>query len=283
MRSMTGLGRATAEDEERKVAVFIKTLNGKGLDVSIRANINLYEFEFEVRNKIKEYLQRGTVSVLVQVETKKPKGNVVNPDALVSTFQFFKDLAKRSGFNLSDDMAFYASLRYVEMAEEELEEETKALIIQALTDAVGEVIKSREEEGTKLKEELISRLKVIREHLKNILENKDSILERAKKRVLEKAKELNLPEGNPTVLNEISLILSKMDIEEEVTRFKVHLERFEGLLDAQGEVGRKLEFLLQEMHREINTLGNKMPELSKWVVEIKAEVDRLKQQVANIE
>jgi uncharacterized protein (TIGR00255 family) len=283
MRSMTGLGRATAEDEERKVAVFIKTLNGKGLDVSIRSNINLYEFEFEVRNKIKEHLQRGTVSVLVQVEAKKPKGNVVNPDALVSTFQFFKDLAKRSGFNLSDDMAFYASLRYVEMAEEELEEETKALITQALTDAVGEVIKSREEEGTKLKEELLLRLRVIREHLRNILENKDSILERAKKRVLEKVKELNLPEGNPTVLNEISLILSKMDIEEEVARFKVHLERFEGLLDAQGEVGRKLEFLLQEMHREINTLGNKMPELSQWVVEIKTEIDRLKQQVANIE
>ena len=283
MRSMTGLGRATAEDEERKVTVFIKTLNGKGLDVSIRANINLYEFEFEVRNKIKEYLQRGTVSVLVQVEAKKSKGNVVNPDALVSTFQFFKDLARRSGFNLSDDMAFYASLRYVEMAEEELEEETKALIIQALTDALREVVKSREEEGAKLKEELLSRLKIIREYLKNILENKDSILERARKRVLEKAKELNLPEGNPTVLNEISLILSKMDIEEEVTRFKVHLERFEGLLDAEGEVGRKLEFLLQEMHREINTLGNKMPELSQWVVEIKAEVDRLKQQVANIE
>ncbi len=283
MRSMTGLGRATAEDEERKITVFIKTLNGKGLDVSIRSNINLYDFEFEVRNKIKEHLQRGTVSVLMQVEAKKPKGNVVNPDALVSTFQFFKDLAQRSGFNLSDDMAFYASLRYVEMAEEELEEETKALIIQALTDAVGEVIKSREEEGAKLKEELLFRLKVIREHLRNILENKDSILEKAKKRVLEKAKELNLPEGNPTVLNEISLILSKMDIEEEVARFKVHLERFEGLLDAQGEVGRKLEFLLQEMHREINTLGNKMPELSQWVVEIKAEVDRLKQQVANIE
>ena len=100
---------------------------------------------------------------------------------------------------------------------------------------------------------------------------------------MEKAKELNLPEGNPTVLNEISLILSKVDIEEEVTRFKVHLERFEGLLDTQGEVGRKLEFLLQEMHREINTLGSKMPELSQWVVEIKTEVDRLKQQVANIE
>jgi uncharacterized protein (TIGR00255 family) len=192
MRSMTGLGRATAEDEERKVTVFIKTLNGKGLDVSIRSNINLYEFEFEVRNKIKEYLQRGTVSILVQVEAKKPKGNVVNPDALVSTFQFFKDLAQRSGFNLSDDMAFYASLRYVEMAEEELEEETKALIIQALTDALKEVVKSREEEGAKLKEDLLSRLRIIREHLRNIIENKDSILERVKKRCLEKAKELNL-------------------------------------------------------------------------------------------
>jgi len=108
-------------------------------------------------------------------------------------------------------------------------------------------------------------------------------LERLKHRVLERAKELGLPEENPTVLNEIVFLLSKMDIEEELTRFKVHLERFENLLNSEEEVGRRLDFLLQEMHREINTLGNKMPELSKWAVEIKVEIDRLKQQVANVE
>ncbi len=282
MHSMTGLGKASAEDEERRVAVFIKTLNARGLELSVKSNINLYELEFEIRNKIKEYLQRGTVSVFVQVETKKPKA-VVDPDTLISTFHFFKTLAERYGIDLSDDMAFYSSLRYVERVEEDLEEGTKELINQALSTALKEVLKSREEEGKKLKVELLSRLNLIKENLKNILERKESILERVKNRVLDKAKELNLPEENPVVLSEIALILSKMDIEEEVARFRIHLERFEELLSGQGEMGRKLEFLLQEMHREINTLGNKMPELSQWVVEVKTEIDRLKQQVANIE
>jgi len=115
------------------------------------------------------------------------------------------------------------------------------------------------------------------------MDTKDDIVGRIRERIVERAKRLNLTEEHPLVLNEIVFLLEKMDVEEEVTRLKTHLSRFRKLLAEQGDVGKRLEFLAQEMHREINTLGNKIPDLSEFVVEIKAEIDRIKQQAANVE
>ncbi len=282
MRSMTGVGKGVSESENWRVMVFIKTLNSKGLETSVKSNINLYEFELDIRNLLKDHIKRGTTSVVIQIEPKLEK-SPLDLQSLVKTFQTFKSFAQELNINLSDDMAFYASLRYAERKEEELNDEIKFLVNQALLQALKELIRSREEEGRKLKEDLIERIEIIKANLAQIVERKDELLERLKQRILERAKELNLSESNPTVLNEMVFLLSKMDIEEELARFKIHIKRFEDLLNSEEEVGRRLDFLLQEMHREINTLGNKMPELSKWVVDIKVEIDRLKQQVANVE
>jgi len=279
---MTGVGKGVLENENWRAVVFIKTLNSKGLEISIKSNINLYEFELDIRNLVKDYIRRGTVSLIIQFEPKLEK-TPLDFQNLVRTFQSFKSLAQELNINLSDDMAFYASLRYAERKEEELMEEMKSLIYQSTLQAIKELLKSREEEGKKLKEDLRGRIEVIKAHLSHILQKKEEILERLKEKVLERAKELGLSESNTTVLNEIVFLLSRMDIEEELTRFRVHLERFESFLELEEEVGKRLDFLLQEMHREINTLGNKMPELSKWTVDIKVEIDRLKQQVANVE
>jgi len=279
---MTGVGKGVSENENWRAVVFIRTLNSKGLEISIKSNMPLYEFELDIRNFLKDYIKRGTVSLIIQIEPKLEK-SPLDLQSLIRTFQTFKSLSQELNINLSDDMAFYASLRYAEKKEEELNEEIKSLVNQALFQALRELVQSREEEGRKLKEDFTERIKIIKANLTQILERKEEVLERLRHRVLERAKELGLPEENPTVLNEIVFLLSKMDIEEELTRFKVHLERFENLLNSEEEVGRRLDFLLQEMHREINTLGNKMPELSKWAVEIKVEIDRLKQQVANVE
>ncbi|WP_333785041.1 DUF1732 domain-containing protein [Thermocrinis sp.] len=279
---MTGVGKGVLENDNWRAVVFVKTLNSKGLEISIKSNINLYEFELDIRNLVKDYIKRGTVSLIIQLEPKLEK-TPLDFQNLVRTFQSFKSLAKELNINLSDDMAFYASLRYAERKEEELMEDMKSLIYNSTLQAIEELLKSREEEGKKLKEDLRGRIEVIRAHLSHILQKKEEILERLKEKVLERAKELGLSESNTTVLNEIVFLLSKMDIEEELTRFRVHLERFESLLELEEEVGKRMDFLLQEMHREINTLGNKMPELSKWTVDIKVEIDRLKQQVANVE
>ncbi|WP_448584619.1 YicC family protein [Thermocrinis sp.] len=279
---MTGVGKGVSESENWRVMVFIKTLNSKGLETSVKSNINLYEFELDIRNLLKDHIKRGTTSVVIQIEPKLEK-SPLDLQSLVKTFQTFKSFAQELNINLSDDMAFYASLRYAERKEEELNDEIKFLVNQALLQALKELIRSREEEGRKLKEDLIERIEIIKANLAQIVERKDELLERLKQRILERAKELNLSESNPTVLNEMVFLLSKMDIEEELARFKIHIKRFEDLLNSEEEVGRRLDFLLQEMHREINTLGNKMPELSKWVVDIKVEIDRLKQQVANVE
>ncbi|AAC06937.1 endoribonuclease YicC domain-containing protein [Aquifex aeolicus] len=118
----------------------------------------------------------------------------------------------------------------------------------------------------------------------NVLDRKkEEFKERIKERVLERAKALNLPEEHPTVLNELMFLLEKYDVNEEVQRLKAHVERFKKLLESEGEVGKKLEFLAQEMHREITTLGNKIPDFSEYTVEVKAEIDKIKQQAANVE
>ncbi|WP_448588383.1 YicC family protein [Thermocrinis sp.] len=279
---MTGMGRGVLENKDWRVVVFLKTLNSKGLEVSIRSNLSLYEFEFDIRNVIKDHIRRGSVSLMIQIEPTSGR-SPINLQDLVGTFQTFKSLARELNINLSDDMAFYASLRYAEKKEEEIDEEIKSLVHKALLQALEGLIQSRTEEGERIKEDLKERIYTIKRHLSQILEKKDEILERLKQRILDRAKELDLSETNATVLNEMVFLISRMDIEEELLRFRVHLERFEKLLGSEEEVGKKLDFLLQEMHREINTLGNKMPELSHWVVEIKTEIDRLKQQVANVE
>ncbi|RUM32490.1 MAG: coproporphyrinogen III oxidase, partial [Aquifex sp.] len=122
------------------------------------------------------------------------------------------------------------------------------------------------------------------EKIVNILDkNKELVKEKIKNRVLERANALNLPEEHPTVLNELMFLLEKYDVNEEVQRLKTHIERFKKLLESDGEVGKKLEFLAQEMHREITTLGNKIPDFSEYTVEVKSEIDKIKQQAANVE
>lgn len=130
---------------------------------------------------------------------------------------------------------------------------------------------------------MVERLNKIEELMQEVLKQKEEIYEKAKRKVLEKAEELGLSENKALVLNEITLIMSKMDVEEEITRLRSHLKKSRELMKSNEDVGRKLEFIFQEMHREITTLSNKLPDLSSLAVEIKTEIDRLKQQVANVE
>ncbi len=279
---MTGFGKGEEESEGWRVRVFIKSVNGKSLEVFIKSNVDLTPVEMALRKKVKERLRRGTVSVVVEVETKKAE-YLIDTQRVKDNLQLVKSLARELSLNVSDDVLFQISWRYAEKKSEEMNQELQGSIERALESAIEELIKSRKEEGEALARDMGERLGRIEKTFDLILKEREKVYEGLKNRVLEKARELGLSESHPTVLNEITFLLSKMDIEEEITRFKAHLERAREVLKPQEEAGRRLDFLLQEMHREINTLGNKMPELSHYVVEIKAEIDRLKQQSANVE
>ena len=282
MLSMTGFGSGVCENEKWTVNVFAKSLNGKTLEVFIKSNYNLMSLEFSIRKMVREFVRRGSVSLHIDVR-KKGISEPIDLENLLTNINFFKIVREKLGLDVSDDMILQLSARYSEAPREEidplLEEATSCALVQALK----ELVNRKAEEGQHMKRDMEERLKTIESLLQELLRSKDQVYEKVKRRVLEKAEELGLSENRSLVLNEISLILSKMDVEEEITRLRVHLERCREIMGLDEDVGRKLEFLFQEMHREITTLSNKLPELSHIAVEIKTEIDRLRQQVANVE
>ncbi len=279
---MTGFGKGEAESPNWKVVVMLKSLNGKGLDISIRIPSYLMPLEERIRKSIRSKLRRGTVQVMLDIESKE--GSIpIDGNKLRGNVRTLKELAKSVGLEVGDEKLFELSLRYSERVQTEVDEELAGTVLEALSKALEELLESRRKEGEVLKKDLRSRVDRINSLLSEIISNKEGIYQRMKEKVLERAQRLELPEEHPTVLNELLFLMEKMDVEEEITRLKSHLERFERLLETENEVGKKLEFLAQEMHREINTLGNKIPDLSKFVVDIKSEIDRIKQQVANVE
>lgn len=279
---MTGFGKGEAESENWKVTIIMRSLNGKGLDISLRMPSFLIPMELEIKNEIKKYLRRGTVTVFIDLEQK-----VVRPpidvEKLKANVEMLKELSNSVGLNPTDDKIFDYAWRYSEKAEIELDEELKNVVMEALKKAIKELLESRRKEGEALKKDLSKRIRKIEEIVNVLDKKKDEFKEKIKKKVLERAKALNLPEEHPTVLNELMFLLEKYDVNEEVQRLKAHVERFKKLLESEGEVGKKLEFLAQEMHREITTLGNKIPDFSEYTVEVKSEIDKIKQQAANVE
>lgn len=282
MLSMTGFGKGVCESDKWRVSAFVKSLNGKGLEIFVKSNYNLMELEFTVRRLVKEFVKRGTVSVHIDVERK----DIIEPvsiEKLVANLQFFKLIRDKLNLSVSDDTILQLAVKFSDQPGQEIDQELEEVLSCAMTDALKELLNRRSQEGMFLKADIEERLRKIEEVLEQISIRKDSIYESARKKVLEKAKELGLAQDSALVLNEIALILSKMDVEEEVARLRSHIQRAKDIIKKGDEVGKRLEFILQELHREINTLGTKLPDLSPFVLEVKTEIDRLKQQVANIE
>jgi uncharacterized protein (TIGR00255 family) len=279
---MTGVGKAVWENESWKVSTLIKSVNSRGLDIFIKSNYNLSPVEMNIRKLIRDAIARGTVSVQIDITPKKAE-TPVDVGKILLNVEIIKTIAKELGLKLTDDTIFQIAWKNSERIMEELSPQLEDCLYTSLRSALSDLIRSRKEEGQHLKEDIKMRTRRIESLLESIERQKEEVLNSIKNRVIEKAKELGLPDTHHTVLSEITFILSRIDVDEEITRIKSHLQKIKSLLNSEGEVGRKLDFVLQEMHREINTLGNKLPEFSQWVVEIKTEVDRLKQQVANIE
>ena len=280
---MTGFGRGEAQDENWRVVVFIKSVNGKGLDFNLRLPAQFLFLDPELRKKVKESLKRGSLQCTVNVESKGflPP---VDVQVLKASSQALKELLRGLDLKVSDDLIFETAWKHAERLQKSEEEETIANLIRtAFEQALKELIESREREGKAIKEDLLARVEKIEKTLDRIESEKERIRERIKERIVEKAKEIGLDENSLLPKQEILFLLERMDVEEEISRLKEHLRAFRKLLSSEEEVGKKLEFLAQEMHREITTLGNKIPDLHPFVVEIKAEVDRIKQQSANVE
>ncbi len=289
--SMTGFGRGEVNGNEYMVSVEIRSLNHRFLDVEIRLPKNLQSFDTDVRELINRNLSRGRVSVAVTVRGGEiSSGSLTIDKPLAMNYLRLLEGLKQD-LNLNGPIQLEQLLALPDIFLFESNDESKSEILKALKKSVNLALEDlkgmRLREGEELCKDLAARIASIDILITNIekcsKDNAAEIFTKLKNRVAEIANMESLNEGRLEA--EVAILAEKADVTEECIRFKSHNTMFMELLDKPSSEGRKLNFLLQEMHREANTIGAKVndAEVAHWVVEVKEEVEKLREQIQNIE
>ncbi|MGC9143172.1 YicC family protein [Hydrogenobaculum sp.] len=286
-RSMTGFAQKTAEVNGFSITLTLKSVNGKGLDISVKIPSQDFQIlETYIKDRIKNYLTRGTVLVSIDLKQKKDIKDI-DVGFLENIIKDLKEACNRLNISLTDDKIFDIAMETYKTSQEkdeETKERIKDTILTLFEEALREFIESKEKEGEFLLKDIKSRVELLEEYLLKARENFKEYENASREKILEKAKSLNLEEQNPLVINELMLLLQKLDISEELSRIENHLNHMLDIISSeQVEKGKKIEFVAQELHREITTMSNKVPELSRIAVNMKYETDKIKQQSANLE
>jgi len=283
-KSMTGFGYGKINFEDLEIEIRAKSVNGKGLDISIKGDRDITFFlEKELRDIIKSKIERGNIQIYIGVKHSKPKV-LINLENLKEAINTIYKLSEELNIQLTADKMFdLANHISSEQEREVLTEELKQKVLELFNNVLDQLVEERAKEGKKLTQDIEKRLEEILKLVNEIDKEKDKIQEKIKNKLVEKIKELLGENYSERAYIEASIMADKMDITEEIVRLKSHIARFKELLKQEKSIGKKLDFLCQEMHREINTLGNKIPDFSNYVIEIKTQIDKIRQQVANIE
>jgi uncharacterized protein (TIGR00255 family) len=283
---MTGFAFVKKVFDDYEVNIKVKSLNNKSIDISIKGDKNVLMYlDLEIRKLVQQYFERGSFQLYININALTPKF-IVEPEKLTQYANVVREITKQANINLSDDKLYEVTIGMImnnNNLEEELDDTLKENILNAVKEALNALKEEREREGKSLILDIESRLNKIEEMLKEIEDKKEKVLESAKEKVYQKVKQLLGENYSERAFIEATLLADKLDITEEVVRLKTHIQRFRELLNLNEPIGRKLDFMCQEMLREINTLGNKMPDFSKFTVEMKTELEKIRQQVQNIE
>ncbi len=288
--SMTGFGKGTAAKGDLIVEAELKSVNSRYLEISFKLPKSLQSKEYELRELIRNKIKRGKLIVGVAVkkngaETNKLNLDVENLKSAVSFLQQIKESASLKGDITIDNVLEFQQFLFAE-DERESEQEFE-LLAEALEKAVDQLSKMRDGEGQELEKDLRKRIQSIGEIVGKIEEaNKQGVIEQYDK-LKERAKSLlgELEISKERMDMELALLVDKSDITEECVRLKSHTKFFLENLNNSAEVGRKLNFLCQEINREANTIGNKTlsSEVSHFTVFIKEELEKIREQLQNIE
>ena len=291
IKSMTGFGRAEYADANRKFTVEIKSVNHRYLDMAIKMHKKLNFFEAAIRNELKNSIQRGKVDVFITYEDYTENNAVIkyNKDVAEEYLKYLKQMSEE--FELDLDVRVSTLSRYPEVfTMEEIdadEEEIWAGLKAALDGAAEKFVDARIKEGENLKNDLVMKLDDMLTHVAYIKERAPEIIAEYKKGLEEKVKELlgdvKVDEGR--LLTEVTIFADKVCIDEEIVRLTSHIETTKKALIEGGSIGRKLDFIAQEMNREANTILSKANDLatSNHAIELKTEIEKVREQIQNIE
>lgn len=291
IRSMTGFGRAEQQEKGKKITIEIKSVNHRYLDFNMKLPKKFSFFESEIRGILKEYIQRGKVDVFVSYEDEAGSQETLSYHSKLAA-QYVKYLQQlREEFSLTDDVTVskLAAMPEVFTLEEEPvdEEEIWSLMEQVLREACGRFSDSREREGERLRSDLLEKLSHMRGYVERIEERSPEILEEYKEKLRQKTRELleNAQLEESRLAAEVILFADKICTDEETVRLKSHVDGMLQELEKGGPVGRKLDFIAQEMNREANTILSKANDLtvSNVGIDLKTEIEKIREQIQNIE
>lgn len=292
IHSMTGYGKAHYESEQLFLSIEIKSVNHRFSEIAVRMPNGFLELEELIRNQVKKRINRGKVDVFVIISGENLLKRDLHVDwTLMTTYVNSLQRAK-SMYDLPTELSLDHLLQLPELftvvASEGDNDELEEVMTATCNRAIDELKKMRVKEGKVLYDNLHDRLDRMRKILHIIDEQSPRILEKMEERLLQKMQAI-LNEitqfDESRLLSEVAILADKTNIEEELVRLKSHLEQFYSILNSGGQVGRKLDFLAQEMNREINTIGSKANDvvISRKVVELKNELEMVREQIQNIE
>ncbi len=292
LKSMTGFGRGEAVVNGRRFIAEIKTVNNRHRDLVVRLPRTLQAIEDEVRSQISAVIQRGRVEVTLQMEKEGVEMEVdleLNRPLVRSYLRIFKQLSEEFGLEgkvRADDLCQMKDVLLVKPEELDL-----AVARDAFREAVSHALDAcdsmRIQEGRALKEDFLKRLALIEGHLKEVGNRAGFVVEDYKRRLRQRVEQVSqgIPMDENRLVQEVAIFADRCDITEELVRAKSHLEQFRSYLCPEDAVGRRLDFLLQEINREITTMSAKASDsmISARAVEIKAELEKVREQVQNVE
>jgi uncharacterized protein (TIGR00255 family) len=288
--SMTGFGQGEASNKTSRVAIEIRTVNHRYLDLSIKMPRALAHREHEIKDLIKDRIKRGRISITVSTETDQPEYDVrINVPLVEQYVAQLREFAKRHSLSADLDINTLATLPEVFHLHEQAKQDDELwpLVTKSLKQAVNACSKMRQEEGKALEADIRSRITVINRLIKKIEKRAPRIVARHSAALKERVSKImgGTRVDRDRLMTEVALLADRLDFTEEVIRLKSHMSQIKACMDRGGAVAKKLTYLLQEVHRESTTIASKASdaEVVEYMISLKEEAERLREQVQNLE
>ena len=290
MKSMTGFGRATASLGAHTLTAQVSSVNRKTLDLTVSLPEEWESLEPQINDLVRKYAVRGKVHVALELTGANGEQSVSwDETAAGETLAKLKAFAEKQGvaFQPTPELLWQVANSQRKSSNVPAVETAQPVVLAALEAALKSFAEMRAREGSSLLTDFLARLAILQNHATAITEHAPQVPKNYREQLMQRLRQagLELDLNDERVLKEIVIFADRCDIAEELTRLRSHFEQFTALLKSGGEMGRKSEFILQEMGREVHTIGSKANDLviSRNVIELKNELERIREQIANVE
>ena len=291
IKSMTGYGRVEALCDGRSIVVEAKSVNHRFLEIALRMPAALYPLEMEYKKKIGEKFKRGRIDVSIRLEGEGADTSKVNLNLDIAHGYFDVLTRLKNEFNIQEPISLKNLISFRDIftppAETQLDTAFLNQVEITLQEALSMLVNMRQDEGISLFSDMQMRLRAIGETMETIRSRAPQVVLEYQKRLSDRIKELTagFELDAARLAQEVAIMADRCDITEEIVRMQSHISQFAALLQSDEAEGRKIDFLLQEMNREINTIGSKGNDvdIARQVIEAKSELGKLREQAQNIE